>query len=112
MAMAVLGVYACVAEDVTVLPSEGCAVCTRLCTRVCTVWWCPCVLQASLQVSAMELQRASYDDLARAHAEVLRRISELGGSEVWCCWSRWHWMCESMSVATLRCVCHCTRGCE
>lgn len=40
------------------------------------------IVQASLQVSAIELQRASYDELARANAEVLRKISELGGNEV------------------------------
>jgi hypothetical protein len=41
------------------------------------------VLQASLHVVGFQLQRLTYDDFARTNTEILTRIQQLGGAEVW-----------------------------
>lgn len=61
-----------------------------VCVRVCLVWWMAGGLsQGSLHVIAIEQQlklhnrqQASYEDLARTNAEVLRKVTELGGQQV------------------------------
>ena len=39
-------------------------------------------MKASLQVSGLELQRATYDEMQRANAAILAKIESLGGAEV------------------------------
>ena len=43
---------------------------------------CLADMQTSLQISGLELQRATYDEVVRANAAIAAKIEALGGKEV------------------------------
>ena len=47
---------------------------------------CLADMQTSLQISGLELQRATYDEVVRANAAIAAKIEALGGKEVRAPW--------------------------
>ena len=43
---------------------------------------CLADMQASMQVSGLEIHRATYEEMKQAHADILARIDALGGQQV------------------------------